>query len=318
MAGARPAAAPPAHARRRQAPAAAREPGAAAAPGLRGSALDRRRDPGVARQPGREPADRAAPAPGQLPPRVPARLGRARPTTRQLRLDPLPAESAEELLEALLGADPRLATAQAAADRADRGQPVLPRGERADAGRDRSALGRARRLSPGDDRSTAFRCRPRCRRSWPRASTGCRPRTSGCCRRPRSSARTCPYALLQAIAELPEEMLRRGPRPSAGGEFLYETQSLPGSRVHLQARAHPRSRLREPPPGAAARPARADRRQPSKLCTRTVWPSRSSGWPTTQSAAKSGRRPWCISGRRAPRRLDVPRTARPSRTLSRR
>ena len=72
---ARSAAAPPAHARRPQARAAAREPGAAAAAGLRGSALDRCRDPGPARQPGREPAHGPAPAAGQLPPRVPARLG---------------------------------------------------------------------------------------------------------------------------------------------------------------------------------------------------------------------------------------------------
>ena len=67
--------APPAHARRAQARAAARKPGAAAAPGLRGSALDRYRDPGPARQPGREPAHRPAPAAGQLSARVPARLG---------------------------------------------------------------------------------------------------------------------------------------------------------------------------------------------------------------------------------------------------
>ena len=103
--GPRSAPAAPADARRGQAPAAAREPGPAAAPGLRGSPLDRRRDPGAARQPRREPPDRAAPAPRQLPPGVPARLGRARPTTRQLRLDPLPPESAEELLEGLLGQD---------------------------------------------------------------------------------------------------------------------------------------------------------------------------------------------------------------------
>ncbi len=55
-----PAPAPPAHAGRGQAPAAAREPGAAAAGGLRGSALDRWRDPGPARQPRGEP--RAPPA----------------------------------------------------------------------------------------------------------------------------------------------------------------------------------------------------------------------------------------------------------------
>ena len=61
----------------------------------------------------------------------------------QLRLDPLPPESADELLDALLGDDPALEPLKRAPDRADRGQPVLPRGERPDAGRD----GRARRAS---------------------------------------------------------------------------------------------------------------------------------------------------------------------------
>ena len=42
---------------------------------------------------------------------------------------------------ALLGDDPSLAAAQAAADRAHRGQPVLPRGERPHAGRDGALAG---------------------------------------------------------------------------------------------------------------------------------------------------------------------------------
>ena len=72
---ARSAAAAPAHARGPQARVTARESGAAAAPGLRGSALDRLRDAGPAQQPGRGPADHAAPAPGQLSSGVPAQLG---------------------------------------------------------------------------------------------------------------------------------------------------------------------------------------------------------------------------------------------------
>ena len=75
VAGLRSPATPPAHPRGRQAPAAARKPGPAAVPGVRGPALDRCRDPGAAGQPGREPAHGPAAAPGQLPPGVPARLG---------------------------------------------------------------------------------------------------------------------------------------------------------------------------------------------------------------------------------------------------
>ena len=70
-----PATAAPAHPRGAQARAAAREPGAAAAAGVRRSALDRHRDPGPARQPHRQPADGPPAAAGQLPSRVPARLG---------------------------------------------------------------------------------------------------------------------------------------------------------------------------------------------------------------------------------------------------
>ena len=63
------------HPRRTQARAAARKPGAAPAPGLRGPALDRLRDPGAARQSRRQPADGPHAAARQLPPGVSARLG---------------------------------------------------------------------------------------------------------------------------------------------------------------------------------------------------------------------------------------------------
>src|SRR5262249_56566456 len=72
---ARSAAAAPADARQPEAGAAARKSGAAATAGVRRSALDRYRDPGPPRQPGRECPDGPARAPGQLSPRVPTRLG---------------------------------------------------------------------------------------------------------------------------------------------------------------------------------------------------------------------------------------------------
>src|SRR5262249_31821818 len=65
--GPRPAAAPPADPRGGQTPAPPGEPGPAATPDLRGSSLDRLGDPGAARRPDRESADRASPAPRQLP-----------------------------------------------------------------------------------------------------------------------------------------------------------------------------------------------------------------------------------------------------------
>ncbi len=68
---------------------------------------------------------------------------------------------------------------------------------------------------------------PPCRPSWPRASTGWRPRTNACSRRPRSSARTCRSPLLLAIADAPEEALRRGIAHLQAAEFLYETRLFP-------------------------------------------------------------------------------------------
>ena len=75
VAGARSRPAPAAHPRRRQAPPAPGEPGATGPRGLRGPALDRCRDAGPARRPGRESAHGPAPPAGQLPARVPAWLG---------------------------------------------------------------------------------------------------------------------------------------------------------------------------------------------------------------------------------------------------
>ena len=53
-----------------------------------------------------------------------------------------------------------------------------------------------------------------------------------------------PLPLLQAIADLPDEAIRHGLDRLQAAEFLYETRASPGSRVHLQARAHPRGHLR--------------------------------------------------------------------------
>ena len=64
----------------------------------------------------------------------------------QLRLDPLPPESAGELLQALLGDDAEPPAADSTPHRAHRGKSVLPGGERPHLGRDGRADRRARRL----------------------------------------------------------------------------------------------------------------------------------------------------------------------------
>ena len=124
-----------------QAPAAAREPGATAAGGLRGPALDRRRDPGPARQPRGEPGVRPPPAPGELPPRVRAPLG------EQDGVLPAPARHpARRERGGAAGGAPRAGPRAGAADAdaGEAGQPVLPGGDGADAGGDGGAGGGAR------------------------------------------------------------------------------------------------------------------------------------------------------------------------------
>ena len=66
-----------------------------------------------------------------------------------------------------------------------------------------------------------------------------------------------PFPLLQAIAEVHEEVLHRGLAHLQGAEFLYETNLFPRTALHLLACSHPRGGLRQPPPGAAAGAARA-------------------------------------------------------------
>ena len=68
--------------RRGETAAAAGSQRATSAPARRGPALDGRRDPGAAGQPGREPARRAPAAARHVPARVSARLGGRRATTR--------------------------------------------------------------------------------------------------------------------------------------------------------------------------------------------------------------------------------------------
>ena len=103
---------------------------------VRGSPLDRRRDAGAARRLVESLPDRPRAAARQLPARVPAPLERARATTRQLRIDPLAAGERRRSPDRAPGRRRQPRAAQAAPDRAHRGQPVLPRGERPDAGGD--------------------------------------------------------------------------------------------------------------------------------------------------------------------------------------
>ena len=123
----------------------------------------------------------------------------------QIRLDPLPPVSAHELLHALLGDDPSLEPLKQLLIARTEGNPFfLEESIRTLA---ETGCWSARRGPIAWCRPyRAFRCRPRCRRSWRRASTGCRRRRSGCCKRPRSLAWRCPclcYRLLPSCPRRP-------------------------------------------------------------------------------------------------------------------
>ena len=147
-------------------------------------------------------------------------------TYTQLRLDPLPPASADEVLQALLGNDPSLDTAQAIPDRADRGQPLLPGGERAGTGGDWGSWSESEAPIVLRTPSRACRCQRPCRPSWRRASTACHRKRSACSRLLPSLAWKCPCHC-QAIAEAPEESLQRSLAQLQAAEFLYETRLFP-------------------------------------------------------------------------------------------
>ena len=106
LGGARPGRTAPPDARRAEAPAAAREPGAAAAAGLRGPPLDRlarpRRCSTVWSRACRPPASCC----WSTTARSTSHAWGSKTFYTQLRIDPLAPASAEELLDALLGDDP--------------------------------------------------------------------------------------------------------------------------------------------------------------------------------------------------------------------
>ena len=145
----------------------------------------------------------------------------------QLRLDPLPAESAEELLDALLGDDPGSAPLKQ----------LLVERTRATRSSWRRASGRwwRRRRWPGS--AGAYRLTqpvhddPGPGHGPGDAGGAHRPaaarRTSACCRRPPSSARTCRSRCSRRSPSCPRRRSRRGLAHLQAAEFLYETGLFP-------------------------------------------------------------------------------------------
>ena len=112
-------------------------------------------------------------------------------------------------------------------DRADRGQPVLPRGERADPGGDEGA-GRGTRGRIGWRRpSTTIQVPATVQAMLAARIDRLPPEDKRLLQAAAVIGKDVPFALLQAIAELPEEALRRGLDHLQAAEFLYETSLFP-------------------------------------------------------------------------------------------
>ena len=147
---------------------------------------------------------------------------------------------AEELLQALLGRRRQSPAAQAAIDRADRGEPLLFGGEHPDPGRGQGLSRRAGRIACAALPSIQVP-------ATVQAVLAARidrlpPEDKRLLQLPPSSVRR-PLRLLQAIAEGPEECSAGASLIYKPTEFLYETAALPRARLHLQARAHAGGRL---------------------------------------------------------------------------
>ena len=179
----------------------------------------------------------------------------------QLRLDPLPPASAEDFLQALLGDDPSLAPLKQLLIARTEGNPFFLEESVRTLVETGVLVG-----TPGPiawrRRCPPFRYRPRCRRCWRRVSTACHPRRKRLLQTAAVIGTEVPFPLLQAIAELPEAELHRGLAHLQAAEFLYESQPVPGTGLHLQARPHPRGGIQRPLAGAAAGAARPHCRGP--------------------------------------------------------
>ena len=226
----------------------------------RGSALDRYRDPGPPRQPGRKRTDGPAPAAGQLPPGVPAWLG------QQDLLPPAPARPAAasqcgRIPPGAAGGRPQPGATQATPDRTHRGQSLLPGGERAHPGGDGDARRRAGCLSPG----AAPRQPADASHGAGGAGGAHRPAAAGGkTHAPDRGGHWHRGALAPVAGHC--RATRGGPlprpRPPASGRVPLRDAAVPRARIHLQACPDPRGGLQRSAPGTAASAARTDRRGP--------------------------------------------------------
>ena len=162
----------------------------------------------------------------------------------QLRIDPLPPQSADALLTALLGEERGPRTAQARVGRANPGEPLLPRGERPSPRGDPGARRRAwayRVATPPD----AWQIPATAQAILAARIDRLVPEDKRILQAAAVIGKDVPFALLQAIADAAGGRPAPGSQPPPGGRVPVRDEPVSGSRAHLQARVHPRSRRTE-------------------------------------------------------------------------
>ena len=162
---------------------------------------------------------------GQLPARVPARAGAARPTT-QLRLDRLPPESAEALLERCSGDDPSASRSRRLLIERTEGNPFFLEESVRTLVETGALVGRAGRIPSRQDpdriqvpatvqailAARIDRLPPEEKRLLQAAAV---------------IGKDVPFALLPGVAEQPEDDLRRGLGAPAGGRVPLRDAAFP-------------------------------------------------------------------------------------------
>ena len=227
----------------------------------------------------------------------------------QLRLDPLPSESAFELLHSLLGADGTIEPLMPILIERTEGNPffleetVRALVETKALVGERGAYRLARVL-------TDIQVPPTVQAILAARIDRLSPEDKRLLQSAAVIGKDVPFALLAAIVEEREEELRRGLAHLQAAEFLYEVSLFPDLEyTFMHALTHEvaygsvlHERRRDPP--------RKPRRGHRKTLHGIAWPSMWSGWPTTRCGAKRGRKRRGIAARPARRRRRGRRTAR--------
>jgi predicted ATPase len=215
---------------------------------------------------------------------------------RQLRIDPLPAENADELLDALFGIDAALAPLKILlVERTDANPLSLEEGVRTLLETRALVGGRGayRLIRPVEQlkmpatvqtilAARIDRLAPEAKRLLQAAAV---------------IGKDVPIPLLLAIADAPQPEVRAELTRLQSAEFLYES----GSSQTLSIHSSTRSRTRWPIRGCSttvSAPYMPASPKPSSGSRASASPSERSGWPITPFVASCGRRRSHISGRR--------------------